>query len=479
MSRNQFSNRPPFCDFLERYQAAHRVHWSKSHLLDRRVGLGRFDEWLKVSGIPLAELDWQKLMGFHRFLGAHGVSPIGMAKSLQIAKQTLRWGIQNGELPQRIEDLYTSNYIKRSWTIDLPPLAQEFLSEIDGITIAAHRHHVYSQKVFHTFLSEKRLTYRKLRREHLAAYVRFLAKAGFAQQTRMVHCTKIRTFLKWLHEKKRMKRTVDEIFPPHMIPKPPKRLPRPLPPELDHRLQKVLEETDDLYYKAILLLRKTGLRIGELRLLEFDCIEYDPKNRPRLKVPVIKLGVERRVPLDPKTVELIHLIQKKSLQNYRRNRPPKRLVIGPKGQPPSYLKYSGALTELCARLNTKKWINLHSLRHTYATNLLAAGVSIVSLKEILGHKTIVMTLLYAKVTQEQIQSEYTKAIAQMDCRGIPELLAPRLHDTGALFSDLGASIMKTLDQSTDSETRKRLKSLLNRISKIKSELGQLGNIARS
>jgi integrase len=264
-----------------------------------------------------------------------------------------------------------------------------------------------------------------------------------------------------------------------MIPKPPKRLPRPLAPELDHRLQALLEETDDLAYKAILLIRRTGLRISELRKLEFDCIDYDLKNRPRLKVPVVKLGVERRVPLDPKTVELIRLIQKKSLQNYRRNRLPKLLVIGPKGRPPPYTSYSSALTELCARLNTKKWINLHALRHTYATSLLAAGVSIVSLKEILGHKTIVMTLLYAKVTQEQIQSEYTKAITQMDARGIPSVLAPRPHDTGTLFSDLGASIMKTLDQSTDSKTRNRLKSLLNRVSRIKSELNQLGNTAQN
>ena len=187
---------------------------------------------------------------------------------------------------------------------------------------------------------------------------------------------------------KKIKRHPDEIFPPHLVPKDKVHLPRPLAPDIDRSLQQILENTDDIYYKGILLLRRTGLRITELRQLEFNCIQKDQKGRASLMVPAIKLGRERRVPLDPDTLTLIKKIQEMSLKNYKKKTLPRVLIIGPLGTPPRYERFSAALTEICARLGVKKWINLHALRHTYATAILNAGLSITSLKEILGHKAI-------------------------------------------------------------------------------------------
>jgi site-specific recombinase XerD len=47
---------------------------------------------------------------------------------------------------------------------------------------------------------------------------------------------------------------------------------------------------------------------------------------------------------------------------------------------------------------TKK-VNLHSLRHSYATHLLEEGVNIVSLKQLLGHAEITTTMIYLHVAQ--------------------------------------------------------------------------------
>jgi site-specific recombinase XerD len=46
-----------------------------------------------------------------------------------------------------------------------------------------------------------------------------------------------------------------------------------------------------------------------------------------------------------------------------------------------------------------KKVNLHSLRHTYATHLLEEGVNIVTLKELLGHAEITTTMIYLHVAQ--------------------------------------------------------------------------------
>lgn len=46
-----------------------------------------------------------------------------------------------------------------------------------------------------------------------------------------------------------------------------------------------------------------------------------------------------------------------------------------------------------------KSVNVHTLRHTYATHLLEDGLDIVSLKELLGHANIETTMVYLHVAQ--------------------------------------------------------------------------------
>ena len=44
-------------------------------------------------------------------------------------------------------------------------------------------------------------------------------------------------------------------------------------------------------------------------------------------------------------------------------------------------------------------VNLHSLRHAYATHLLEEGLKIVTLKDLLGHAEITTTMIYLYVAQ--------------------------------------------------------------------------------
>jgi len=354
--------------------------------------------------------------------------------------------------------------------ITLPKLSQDFLDELEPTRPGSFRSHRNTHRVFHTFLKEKNLTYRRLKPEHMGAFVKYLEQKGFVLHTRAQMCWQVRSYLRRLKRLKKISRHADDILPPHLIPKNIVGLPRPLDPDVDRRLQKILEDTDDIFYKAILLLRRTGIRITELRKLEFDCIQFDKKSRASLIVPPIKLGVERRVPLDPETVALIKKIQAMSLANHRKKSQPKLLVIGPLGSPPRYEPYSAAMTELCARLGVKKWINLHSLRHTYATAMLNAGLSITSLKEILGHKAINMSLIYAKVSGEKIHAEYSEALLRMSERQIPKILEAKSSGPAMAFADLGGLIAKSLDGCTDVKKEKRLRALRSRLAKLKMEM---------
>jgi integrase/recombinase XerD len=60
---------------------------------------------------------------------------------------------------------------------------------------------------------------------------------------------------------------------------------------------------------------------------------------------------------------------------------------------------SWVMREALKKTSVKKDVNLHSLRHSYATHLLEDGVNIVTLKELLGHSDITTTMIYLYVAR--------------------------------------------------------------------------------
>jgi site-specific recombinase XerD len=57
------------------------------------------------------------------------------------------------------------------------------------------------------------------------------------------------------------------------------------------------------------------------------------------------------------------------------------------------------MRENLKKTSITKEVNLHSLRHSYATHLLEQGLNIVTLKELLGHADITTTMIYLHVAQ--------------------------------------------------------------------------------
>jgi site-specific recombinase XerD len=103
-------------------------------------------------------------------------------------------------------------------------------------------------------------------------------------------------------------------------------LPRPLPYELDQAVQKAFIEADTFAAMALLLLRYTGMRIGEMRALPLNSLESSGPDTFTLRVPIGKTYSERLIPIDARTVSLLHHIieqrgcrQKRPLPLQRRN----------------------------------------------------------------------------------------------------------------------------------------------------------------
>ncbi|MDK0517592.1 tyrosine-type recombinase/integrase [Streptomyces sp. ML-6] len=90
------------------------------------------------------------------------------------------------------------------------------------------------------------------------------------------------------------------------MPKLPSALPRFIRrAELD-RLMDAVEELEDPHQRAaLLLLRWSGARRGEIARLTLDCPDAYPDGYPRLRIPVGKTYAERMVPLHPQAADAL------------------------------------------------------------------------------------------------------------------------------------------------------------------------------
>ncbi len=199
------------------------------------------------------------------------------------------------------------------------------------------------------------------------------------------------------------------------IPKLPRALPRYLTPDLDRRLTQALQAWPErLPADALLLQRATGLRIGELVDLELDSVHEIPGQGAWLKVPLGKLNTERMVPLDEETVALIdrivaHRSPGRPLPHPRTARPTDYLLTH-HGRRLTVDHLRDVLTRVTRGAGLPH-ITPHQLRHTYATALVNAGVSLQSLMALLGHVSAEMSLRYGRLFDATVRTEYERALA--------------------------------------------------------------------
>ena len=112
----------------------------------------------------------------------------------------------------------------------------------------------------------------------------------------------------------------------------------------------------------------------------------------------------------------------------------------------------------------------HRLRHTFATTLINAGISIEALKELLGHRDIKMTLKYARVMPETIRKDYLSALDKIK----NEIKAPELAITKDHVNsdDMLGDILKRLraKHREHPQQQTKIKSLIRRVERLKADL---------
>jgi integrase len=208
------------------------------------------------------------------------------------------------------------------------------------------------------------------------------------------------------------------------IPRLPRPLPRALGPDIDAALMAAVGRLQDPFARsAIMLLRRAGLRLGECLDLELGCVVDYGATGTWLRVPLGKLGTERVVPLDADAVAALDAwVNRRGQQRphpHPRTGAPTDFVFSEHGrriQPwriRKGLRDGAAAAGLTGPGGTALRVTPHMLRHTYATELANAGMSLQALMAVLGHVTPEMTLRYAVLASPTLRASYDEAMGKV------------------------------------------------------------------
>lgn len=139
---------------------------------------------------------------------------------------------------------------------------------------------------------------------------------------------------------------------------------------------------------VLTLIYSAGLRSQEAINLKISDIDFE---RQTVHIRQSKYKKDRIVPLSK--------LMAKGLRTYFSSEHPVQWVFNGK-EPDGRYSVKGlswVMREALKKTGIKKDVSLHSLRHSYATHLLEEGVSILAIKELLGHANITTTMIYLHV----------------------------------------------------------------------------------
>ncbi len=159
-----------------------------------------------------------------------------------------------------------------------------------------------------------------------------------------------------------------------------------------------LKRTSSQLHDIALISLHCGLRAGEIFVLTWDCIDFE---RETLLLVDTKNGKTRTAFMSP--------VVKVMLQRKKSETEDSRLIFRDR-RGKQIVEVSAAFARVVARLglnngieDPRRQVCFHTLRHTYASWLVEAGVDLYTVKELLGHKTLAMTARYSHLGENSLR----------------------------------------------------------------------------
>jgi len=252
------------------------------------------------------------------------------------------------------------------------------------------------------FRETGKLNLEQMAKEDIEAFIEHLQDRGLKPTSVRTRLCALYAFVRFLIENK----VLDyELLERKITVKLPARLPRAIDPDDLDRLLSVIDNTRNR--ALILLLLRTGMRIGELLNTKIRDVEL--REQKILIYQADKTAVGRVVFYSDDAQQAL-------LAWLNIHDPSKEYLFYVKGREPlgyeasramfrKYLKKAGLEHE---------GYTLHCLRHSFATELLNAGMRLECLQVLLGHTNLEVTRRYARLTDKSREEEYFRAMRRIE-----------------------------------------------------------------
>lgn len=152
------------------------------------------------------------------------------------------------------------------------------------------------------------------------------------------------------------------------------------------------------------LLSRTGMRAGELCTLAADAV-VELNGAPWIRIPVGKLHNDRYIPMHPNATRL--------LADWVSGHPPVGGLLLHDGRRLDRHRVRRIVTRVAIAAGLGH-VHPHQLRHTFATRAINRGMRLEAIATMLGHRSLRMTLTYARIANKTVADEYASASAKID-----------------------------------------------------------------
>ena len=273
------------------------------------------------------------------------------------------------------------------------------------LTVTNYNKDLASFAAFWQQRTGKALLWEQVSSLDVRAYLAFLNEKGYARRTVARRISALRSFYKFL-----VRENILEVSPLAKVrsPKLEKKLPTFLE-EVEVNELLTLPDTKPLGRRdqAILeLLYATGCRVSELVGLTLERLDLGN----RFVIVQGKGNKERLVPLGHSCCQALAAYYPYRMELMQRYHVEQHdyVFVNNRGGVLTDRSVRRILDKYISQLALRKQVSPHTIRHTFATHLLAHGADLRAVQELLGHANLSTTQIYTHVTTERIAAVYRK-----------------------------------------------------------------------
>lgn len=280
----------------------------------------------------------------------------------------------------------------------------QYLRQEKGASENTAASYVRDVKQFTTWTAQQRLELEEVREEDVERYVRHLGAVGRSLATMKRSAASLKSFFGFLQREGRVKRNCAQSIATQ-------KLSRKLPQVLSSKeVELFLEQPHGndpkgIRDKAMLeLLYATGIRVTELIGLTTENVHLEGgfiRFQSRKK--------ERTVPLYPAAVKALEDYMERVRPTLVLSPEEKTLFVNMSGEGMSRQGFWKLVKHYQVMAGIGTEITPQTLRHSFAAHLVANGVDLHSLQEMLGHADLSTTQVYTKVAEQKLKEVYSKA----------------------------------------------------------------------